>query len=175
MKIYYWIRLFLFIALSVLIGVFSHELLDSLHYLVGAVMLLYGIEGIFFPIVHHKKKFIIEYQFYLGQIELLLGIIMMAAVRNFNTICVMWATWTIVRESFELYETSHKFMHKFPAIFSLSLSIIEIVFSILLIIYASEHHALTHIYLLIPELVINGLSVLLFALYHEHRTKKEGK
>lgn len=173
MKIYRLVRLVLLVTIAILIGVFSHELLEYLHFLVGGVMLLYGAEGIFFPI-HQKRKFCIkEYQFYLGLIELLLGIIMMSIIRDFNTICVVWGTWTIVRESYELYETGHKFMHRFPAIFSLALSIIEIVFSILLIVYASEHHALTHVYLLIPELIINGLSMVMFEFYKNRDKRKQ--
>ena len=172
MRNYYIFRLIVFTAFSVLIGVFAHDIISYLHYLVGGVMLLYGFEGILFTIARVKLDFYKDYQFFLGCMELLLGIIMMALVRDFNIICVMWGTWTIVRESFELYETSHKFLHKFPAILSLALSIIEIVFSVLLILHASHHHALTHIYLLIPELIINAVSPLLFYFYQTHKAKK---
>ena len=170
--VYYWLRLFIFTALAVLIGVFAHQLIEYLPFLVGGVIVIYGFEGVLFPISRVKGKFFHEYQFFLGLVQLLLGILMMAKVRDFNNICMIWATWTIVRESFELYETTHKFLKKFPAILSLSLSMIEIVFSVLLIIYATEHHALTHIYLLIPEFVINGLSPLLFIYYSKHILKK---
>lgn len=172
---YYYFRLVIFTALAVLIGVFAHELLPNLHYLVGAAMILYGFEGLLFSINKSLKKFFLDYQFFLGCIELLLGIVMMSLMRNMHFICVMWGTWTIVRESFELYETSHKFFHKFPAVLSLALSIIEIVFSILLIVAAEEphHHALTHIYLLIPELVINALSPLLFEIQLKRKGHKE--
>lgn len=175
MRNYYYFRLVVFTALAVLIGVFAHELLPNLHYLVGAAMILYGFEGLFFSISKSPKKFFLDYQFFLGCIELLLGIVMMSLMRNMHFICVMWGTWTIVRESFELYETSHKFLHKFPAVLSLALSIIEIVFSILLIVAAEEphHHALTHIYLLIPELVINALSPLLFEIQLKRKGHKE--
>ena len=173
MRIYYIIRFVIFTILAVLIGVFSHQLLEYLDYLVGGVMLIYGFEGILFTVARVKRGFYKDYQFFLGCMELLLGTVMMALIRDFNIICVMWGTWTIVRESFELYETSHKFLHKFPAILSLALSIIEIVFSILLILHASHHHALTHIYLLIPELIINALSPLLFEIHLKRRGHKE--
>ena len=178
MRIYYIIRFVIFTILAVLIGIFSHQLLEYLDYLVGGVMLIFGLGGLFFPIYRSKKKFFEEYQFYLGCIEILLGIIIMTAFKDangFNSVCMIWGTWTIVRESFELYETSHKFMHKFPAILSLALSIVEIVFSILLIVSAEEaieHHALTHIYLLVPEFIIYALSPLLFDIY-SHKNKKE--
>ena len=175
MRNYYYFRVAIFTALAVLIGVFAHELLPNLHYLVGAAMILYGFEGLLFTFVRLKSGFYKDYQFFLGCIELLLGIVMMSLMRNMHFICVMWGTWTIVRESFELYETTHKFLHKFPAVLSLALSIIEIVFSILLIVAAEEphHHALTHIYLLIPELIINALSPLLFEIQLKRKGHKE--
>ncbi len=174
MKNYYIFRLVVFTAIAVLIGVFAHELLPNLHYIVGAAMILYGFEGLLFSISKSPKNIFQEYQFFLGCMELLLGIVMMSLMRNMHYICVMWGTWTIVRESFELYETSHKLLHKFPAVLSLALSIIEIVFSILLIVAAEEpyHHALTHIYLLIPELIINALSPLLFEIHLKIRSLK---
>lgn len=177
MKNYYIFRLVAFTAVAVVIGIFAHELLPNLHYLVGAAMILYGLEGLLFPVTRFIKGFYTDYQFYLGQVELLLGIVMMSAIRDSQTVCVIWGTWTIVRESYELYETSHKFLHRFPAILSLALSVVEIVFSVLLIILAAEaeyeHHALTHVYLLVPELIINALSPLLFDYYmkHKHRTE----
>ena len=175
MRNYYIFRLVIFTAMAVLIGVFAHELLPNLHYLVGAAMILYGFEGLLFTFARVKFGFYKDYQFFLGCIELLLGIVMMSLMRNMHFICVMWGTWTIVRESFELYETSHKFLHKFPAVLSLALSIIEIVFSILLIVAAEEphHHALTHIYLLIPELIINAISPILYNLFEHKFQKKE--
>lgn len=164
-KIYYGVRLLVFTTIAILIGVFSHPLLEYLHFLVGGVMLIYGVEGILFASYRARKKVLQEYQFYLGTMELLFGLVMTIAIRDFNNICIIWATWTIVRESFELYETSHKFFHRFPAILSLVLSGIEIVFSVMLLLFASEHHALTHIYLLVPEFIINGLSPFLFELF----------
>ena len=178
MKIYYSIRLVLFIALAIIIGVFSHHLLENyLTYLVGGVMLLFGVEAIVIPIIEKKKLFFIEYQFYLGCVNLLLGLIMVTAVSDFAQICIIWATWTIVRESFDLYETGHKAKHGFPAVLSLALSVVEIVFSILLLLSATgehaHHHALTHVYLLVPELIICGISPLLFLFYEEWKEKKE--
>lgn len=177
MKNYYIFRLVVFTAFAVVIGIFAHELLPNLHYLVGAAMILFGFEGLLFPVTRSIKEFYTDYQFYLGQVELLLGIVMMSAIRDPQTVCVIWGTWTIVRESYELYETSHKFLHRFPAILSLALSVVEIVFSVLLIILAAEaeyeHHALTHVYLLVPELIINALSPLLFDYYLKYKHRKE--
>lgn len=160
-----------FVAIAVLIGVYSHHLIGYLKYLVGGVMVLFGLEGILFPVLKSPKRFYMDYQFFLGHVDILLGIVMIISMSRFDDICIVWGTWTIVRESFDLYEVGHKALNKFPAVFSLILSVTEIVFSILLIIYATEHHAMTHIYLLIPEFIINGASPLLFEMYKKRRSR----
>ena len=162
-----------FTAFAVVIGVYSQQLLEYLPYMVGGVMVLFGIEGILIPIAKSPSKFFNEAQFFLGHIDLLLGIVMICSIRQFDYVCIVWGTWTIVREAFDLYEIAHKVYHKFPAFFSIILSVTEIVFSVLLIIFASEHHALTHVYLLIPEFIVNGLSPLLFMTHQKRRKKRE--
>ncbi len=172
MKIYYSIRLVFYTAVAVLIGVFSHQLLDYLSYLVGAVMVLFGVEGMFIWTIKAKKKVLQEAQFFLGIVDLILGIVVLTSIHVFDYVCIIWATWTIVREAFDLYEIAHKLFHRFPAVLSVALSITEIVFSIMLLLYATEHHALTHVYLLIPEFIINGLSPLLFEIHKKRRSRK---
>lgn len=177
MKIYYFIRLAVLTALAVLIGVFSHHLLEHLlQYLVGGVMILFGVENLLFSFLEKKKGAFFEYQFYLGGADLLLGLIVITAVPAFEQICIVWATWTIVRESLDIFEAVHKAKQGFPAVLSFALSVVEIVFSILLLLSATgehaHHHALTHVYLLIPEFVICGLAPLAFLLYKEWIEKK---
>ena len=178
MKKYLIFRLVVFTALAIVIGVMAHQIMPYINYLVGGAMIVYGVEGLIFSVDRERAHFYKDYQFFLGTIELLLGIIMMTLIKDAPTTCVIWGTWTIVRESYELYETSHKIMHHFPAVLSLILSIIEIVFSVLLIVSASgeyEHHALTHVYLLIPELIINGISPFLYDLFNSYKAKKKQK
>ena len=171
MRTYFIIRLVFYTAIATLIGVFSLQLLDYLSYLVGTVMLLFGLEGVILPIIKVHKKFIHEPAFFLGLVDVTLGIVVIAAIHQFDYVCIIWATWTIVREAFDFLEIAHKVWNKFPAIFSFILSVTEIVFSILLLIYATEHHALTHIYLLIPEFIINALSPLLFEIHKKRKSK----
>lgn len=175
MRNYLIIRLALFTAIAVLIGVFSTQLMEYLQYLVGGVMILFGVEGMILPIFKDYKKFLGDMQFYLGHVDMILGIVIITSIPNFNDICIIWGTWTIVREAVDLYEIGHKAMHRFPALFSFALSITEIVLSILLIINAEEHHALTHIYLLVPEFIITALSPLLFEVHKKRHQKKENK
>lgn len=175
MKIYYIIRLVILSILAVLIGIQAKFIIeaDVLHYLVSSVMLLFGIEGIILPIVKDHKKFYADSQFTLGLVDLILGLVVITAIRQLDYVCIIWASWTIVREAFEFYEIGHKALHKFPAVFSLALSIVEVVFSIMMLIEATEHHALTHIYLLVPEFVISGLAPLMFLLFEEREAKKK--
>ena len=175
MQIYYTIRLMLFTVIAVLIGIQARFIIeaDVLHYLVSSVMILFGLEGIIYPIIKDYKKFYVDAQFYLGHVDLILGLVVITTIRKLDYVCMIWATWTIVREAFDLYEVGHKAMHGFPAFLSLALSITEIVFSVFMLIEATEHHALTHIYLLIPEFIINGLAPLLFDIHTKRKKKKE--
>ena len=70
MKIYYSLRLVFYTAVAVLIGVFSHQLLGYLSYLVGAVMVLFGAEGMLIWTIKAKKKVLQEAQFFLGSLAL---------------------------------------------------------------------------------------------------------
>ena len=175
MKLYYIIRLVVLCILAVLIGIQAKFIIeaDVLHYLVSSVMLLFGVEGIILPIIKDHKKFYADSQFTLGLVDLILGLVVITAIRQLDYVCMIWATWTIVRESFEFYEIGHKALHKFPAILSLSLSVVEVVFSIMMLIEATEHHALTHIYLLVPEFVISGFAPLMFLIFKEREAKKK--
>lgn len=175
MRIYFTIRLMIFTVIAVLIGVQAKFIIeaDVLHYLVSSVMILFGLEGIIYPILKDHKKFYVDAQFYLGHVDLILGLVVIIAIRQLDYVCMIWATWTIVREAFDLYEIGHKVMHRFPAVISLALSVIEIVFSIMMLLEATEHHALTHIYLLIPEFIINGLSPLIFDIHTKRSAKKK--
>ena len=175
MQIYYTVRLVIFTVIAVLIGVQAKFIIeaDVLHYLVSSVMILFGLEGIIYPIIKDRKKFYVDAQFYLGHVDLILGLVVITTIRKLDYVCMIWATWTIVREAFDLYEIGHKAMHGFPAFLSLALSVTEIVFSVFMLIEATEHHALTHIYLLIPEFIINGLAPLLFDIHTKRKKKRE--
>ena len=165
----------IFTVIAVLIGIQARFIIeaDVLHYLVSSVMILFGLEGIIYPIIKDHKKFYVDAQFYLGHVDLILGLVVIISIRQLDYVCMIWATWTIVRESFDLYEIGHKAMHGFPAFLSLALSITEIVFSVMMLLEATEHHALTHIYLLIPEFIINGMAPLLFDIHTKRKAKKK--
>ena len=80
---------------------------------------------------------------------------------SYESVCVIWATWSILRESYEIKEIACELKNIVPKVISGVESIVVIVFSILLLIEPGHHHALIHLYLLLAELLITPLTPLL--------------
>lgn len=174
MKTYHSIRLLFFVSLAVLVGVFAIPLAENLKYLVGSLMILYGLEGFLLPIIRNPRKIFHEASFFSGVINILLGVVVIAAVEEYSTVCIIWACWTIVREGFEFYEMAEKFIeYRYPMVISFIESVVEIVFSIMLILHPHHEHALIHVYLLIAEFAVNGFSPCLFHLFMKKKGTKE--
>ena len=85
----------------------------------------------------------------------------------------MWATWSIVRESFEIKELVTEIKSWTLTFLSGAESIAVIVFSVMLILEPGEHHAMIHIYLLLLELLLTPLIPLLDEILLERKHKKE--
>ncbi len=171
MNNYKYIKLSVYVTLAVLAGVYAHKVVEHLQYIVGSLMLLYALDSFITAFGEKKHKALLDVHPYLGAVELIMGIMLIVSIKDFETICVVWATWTIIREAFEFYEMAHMVKINFFPVLSIIESVVEIVFSILLIMHPTEHHALTHVYLLIPELIISGFSPLLLH-FHKKRKKK---
>ena len=86
--------------------------------------------------------------------------------------CVIWATWSIVRESFEIKELVTEIKSWTLTIISGIESIAVIVFSVMLILEPGEHHAMIHMYLLLFELILTPLIPLLDEILLERKAKK---
>ena len=67
-------------------------------------MLVYGIDGVGYEILTHKKRFLHESKTYLGIVDIVFGVVLMVAPIQFEYVCIIWATWSILRESYELKE-----------------------------------------------------------------------
>ena len=159
--IYYVIKLVVFVALAVFVFVFRELHVGNLKPFIGALMILYGVEGLLCEILFHRKKFFNASKTYLAFIELIFGIVLAIAPLPFERVCIIWATWSIIRESYELKEIVSDFSTVIPRVLSGIESIAAIVFSVWLILEPVEHHAMTHMYLLVVELVLNPLVVLI--------------
>lgn len=160
---YHFFKLIVCVVLSVIVFVFREQLvhLDHLKFFIGALMVAYGLDEIAFEAYCHKLHFIHEHKTYLGIIELVLGVTTLILNLDYEAVCIIWATWSILRESYEIKEIACELKNIAPKIISGVESIVVIIFSILLIIEPGEHHAMIHLYLLLAELVIAPLTPLL--------------
>ena len=168
---YLLIKLIIFVILAVLVGIFANQFVEQLKYFIGALMLLYGLEEILFEFIYDRKKILHKSKAYLGLVEIILGAFTLIAPVEFTAVCVIWATWSIMRESYEIKEIVGELKHWIPRILSGVESIIIMVFSLMLILEPGHHHALIHMYLLIAELVLSPLVPLLDELIEEKKTK----
>ena len=174
---YYFIKLIIYVALAVSVFIFRETLVEHLKYFIGGLMLLYGLEEILFEIVFRDKHFWHKDKIYLGLIEITFGITLLVInlpyEANYEAVCVVWATWSIVRESFEIKELVTEIKSWTLTFLSGAESIAVIVFSVLLILEPGEHHAMIHIYLLLLELVLTPLIPLLDEVILEKKAKKK--
>lgn len=158
---YNLIKLAVYIVLAVLIFVFRENILPKLQYFIGGLMILYALEEALFILIHHVSNILHQDKVYLAFIELLLGIVLMSIHISVEGVCYIWATWSILREAYEIKEIACELKHPIPKIISGVESIVVIVFSVILIVHPSEEHALTHLYFLMVELVVSPLTPLL--------------
>ena len=155
---YYWGKLIAFTVLAVLIVIFREFHVTNLRYTVGALMLLYGIEEIIFEYIYYRHQFKEKSKTYIGIVELILGItLLLNKNMSYETVCVTWAVWSMIRESYELKEIVTELHFYIPRFTSLFESLAVFIFSVMLILTPNEHHAMTHIYLLFFELLLNPL------------------
>ena len=164
---YYSIKLGLYSILAILVFVFREPLIVNLKYFIGGLVLLYGLEELLFEIIHSRSHLLHQDKVYLGFIEILLGIVVLSVPLSYESVCIIWATWSILREAYEVKEILNEVKYLTPKLISATESAVIIVFSILLIIEPGEHHAMIHLYLLLVELVVSPLTPLLDELLYK--------
>ena len=170
---YYIIKFAVFVILAALVFALRVQLVEHLQPFIGSLMIFYGLEEMLYEILCHKLHFIHKSKTYLGLVELIFGTVLLVAPLAFEYVCIIWATWSIVRESYELKEVISDLKTLAPKILSGAESIAVIVFSVMLILEPGEHHALIHMYLLVAELVLNPFTVLLDELLIHLKEKKK--
>ena len=158
---YNLIKLLICIVIAVLVFVFREKLIEHLKLFIGSLMIAYALEETIFILLYHARHILREDKIYLAFVELILGIVLLCTDISIEAVCVIWATWSILRESYEIKEIACELKHLPPKILSGVESITVIVFSILLIINPGHHHAMIHLYLLLAELVVTPLTPLL--------------
>ena len=168
---YLFVKLGIFAILSActLVGVFmfKEQLVEHLKFVIGGLMLIYGVEEILFEVLFHGKNFWKCEKTYLGFVELILGTTLFFYPLEANAeeivkmTCVIWAAWSIIREAFEIRELVVEIKSIVLTIISGIESVAVIVLSIMLIAEPGEHHAMIHLYLLTIEFILNPLVPLL--------------
>ena len=76
---------------------------------------------------------------------------------SFETICVVWAVWSILREAYEIKEIVIDLKSIAPRIISGVESLIMIGLSISLVLHPTLEHVMIHIYFLTVELLLSPL------------------
>ena len=170
---YLIIKFAIFTTLAIFVFIFREKLVENLQPFIGSLMIFYGLEGILYEVLCHRLHFIHSSKSYLGLIELIFGTVLLIAPLEYSFVCIIWATWSIVRESYELKEVVSDIKTIPPKILSGAESIAVIVLSVMLILEPTEHHALIHMYLLVVELVFNPFTVLLDELLIRLKEKRE--
>ena len=157
MKAFRLSRLICFVVGAVLLLVFNEFFLHNLRWFIGGLIVLYGSLGIL-ALLLAKVKPIYEGQgFLFFSVEILLGLITLCFIKEYATVCVIWAVWSIIRESVELEEIVARELHPVLAVISGLESVAVVVLSVMLMIEPGEHHAMIHSYLLVVELILASL------------------
>ena len=158
---YYIIKLIMFAILAVCVFVFRYTFANQLRHFIALLMLIYGVEEIIFELIHAKKKFLYCSKVYLGFVEIIVAITIMIAIPSssisFETICVVWAVWSILREAYEIKEIVIDLKSIAPRIISGVESLIMIGLSISLVLHPTLEHVMIHIYFLTVELLLSPL------------------
>ena len=157
---YQIIKTVIFIILGVLILIFSNTLTYNAHILVGCLMLMYGIEDSIKRLV--LKDYLIP-KFANDFLIIVLGVValFLGHDEHFTSLCIIWATWSILREEWEIEEIVKHLKNKVVAVISFIESIAVIVISIFFIFEPTLYHVHIHVIILGIELILEVLFPLL--------------
>ena len=163
------IKPIVYIITGILIIIFSKQIVNYLPYVVGSIMILVNVEAI---IVDAIEKDYEHFGYKLGII--VLGIVIMsAAFDDFEAICIIWATISIINGGRSLIKSIIDIKKsKVINIIGLLLSLLSIVLSIFLIIDPLEHVG-SHIILLGLEIILDGSRILLRKYKNKYQLETE--
>ena len=171
MKVYHFSKLAIFIAFSILIGVFADKLLEYLRYFIGTLFIAYSLDNVVSLSLEKKKEFYKESIIVFDFIQLIIGTIVLVGIEEFSDICIFWGVVSMLREAFEISDILTKKVTGWVALISGIESLVVIVFCILLLLDPTEYHAKNHIYLLILELIVTASSPVLSEILIDRKRK----
>lgn len=163
------IKPLVYIITGIAIIIFSKQIVNYLPYVVGLIMILVNIEAI---IVDAIEKDYEHFGYKLGII--VLGIVIMtAAFDDFEAICIIWATISIINGGRSLIKSIIDIKKaKVINIIGVLLALLSIVLSIFLIIDPLEH-VTSHIVLLGLEIILDGARIILRKYKNKYQLKTE--
>ncbi len=151
------IKPIIYIITGCLIIIFFQKILNILPYVIGTIMILVNVEAIVVDILEHDYS---HTGYKLGIITL--GIIIMTAARNdFEAICIIWATISIINGGRSLMKSFADIKESKLSIVAFLIALLSIVLSIFLILHQTEDHVQTHIVLLGAEIILDGVRILI--------------
>ena len=173
-KIYKLTKLSLFVIMGILVLVFNKSIMNNegalINGIVGSVIAIYGLEGLFLPIATKRIKQE-KVEMLNGGINILIAIVMIFLLEGnpeeLRIVCVLWSVWSIMREGVEIFDKGFVGIknHPITSVINFAESIIVIIFSVELIcaktFHELEHHAHAHVILLGIELIIEVIWVYL--------------
>lgn len=177
MKIFRITKSVCFTAGAILLLVFKEFFVENLRWFIGGLVVLYGALGIAEIALEKETPIYKGEGFLFNAVELLLGLTVLIFVREYATVCVIWAVWSILRESVELKEIVDGELHVSLAAISGIESVAVIVLSVMLITEPGHHHAMIHAYLLCAELILTAwvpiLNHYVFKKHGEHEKEEK--
>lgn len=153
MKIWQTIKTVLYTVAGILILVFNEQIMPAVGFVVGTTITVYGVDLLILTLL--RKKFFGENALVFDAlIYILIGIIIFIVSGDIVKVCLVWAVWSILRESKEMNEAMHRISHGRPSFINLAESVVCIVLCFLMVLEPTLHHAHTHIIILGIELIL---------------------
>ena len=171
MKTFRLSRLICFVIGAILLLIFKEFFCEHLRWFIGGLIVVYGSLGILTLALEKVKPIFEGHGFLFYAVEILLGLTTLFFITEYSTVCVIWAVWSLLRESIELQEIFEGELHPVLAIVSGVESVAVIVLSIMLMIEPGEHHAMIHSYLLCVELFLTAV----LPVINSRLTRKRGR
>lgn len=175
MKIFKYCKLGLFFIGMIFLLAFLDFFINHLRFFIGTLMVIYGSLEIIELAIEKVKPIYNGNGFIFGLLELLIGLVVIIFISNDHSILVIWAMWSIFRETIEIKIIINGKLHSVLAIISSVESIVVILLSLLLLIEPNIEHAIIHSYLLCAELILAGSIPVLneFMLDNKNSTPKD--
>jgi len=151
-----------FVVWGILVFIFKDKIAEHSHEhfylaaLVASLMFAYSIFD-FVDMLEKKKTLAAHTKLFDCLIQIVFGIVILAVANireDYETICIIWAVWSICREGEELAEDLERFKEHIPAYLNVIESIIVLVLSFMLIANPHPEHAKLHLILLGFELIL---------------------